>query len=112
MRVFFLHTTPFPKYSGGIDNWLFHIIQQLDKTDLKIVIIAPSSDSDPFYDIAPFRHLALIETVSITGHARIYRWLKTFLPFFSFLPVVIVYLRWSISAYIKLGSSWKRVGEI
>jgi hypothetical protein len=97
--ITFIDANPFPKYSGGMENWLFHLVAKLDERHIHTVIFASRSDGPPFHNIHAFRHLKLIEMPAIHRHQRSYALFKRFFPAFSFLPVALNYASWLVGAW-------------
>ncbi len=99
MSIVFVHLSPFPRYSGGIENWLFHLITEFDRRRIPVVLFAPVSSDPLFYDITGFQNLKLIGMPSIQRHERAYGFFKKFLPSLSFVPVGLSFLLWTVGAW-------------
>lgn len=99
MSITFIDPNPFPKYSGGMENWLFQMVAKLDERSVHNVIFASKSDTAPFHDIHAFRRLKLIEIPPIHGHQRSYALLERFFPAPSFVPVAFNYALWLVGAW-------------
>jgi len=99
MAIVFVHSTPFPRYSGGVDNWLFHLITEFDRRHVPVVLFAPVSSDPIFYDISGFQNLRLIGTPSIQRHERAYAFIKKILPSLWFVPIGVNFLLWTVGAW-------------
>jgi glycosyltransferase involved in cell wall biosynthesis len=44
--------SPFPRDSGGRENWLFHVIRRLDAAGYRVDLYSYDVDAPPFYDLA------------------------------------------------------------
>jgi len=99
MRLVFVHATPFPRYSGGIDNWLYHMIMELERRGIEVVVFSPRSDNPPFYDIEQFRNLTLVATPCIEGHERVYGLVKKYLPALRAAVVAGNFLLWMCGSW-------------
>lgn len=49
--ITFLIYSPFPKYSGGRENWLYHLAPQLRKKGRLVRVIAYASNRAPFHSL-------------------------------------------------------------
>ena len=99
MAIAFVDANPFPKYSGGMENWLFHLIGILNEKGVSCVVFASKSDADPFYDIVQYENVKLIELPFIQGYERSYAIVKRFIPRLWFCPLILNYLLWTIGAW-------------
>src|ERR1700693_5328758 len=50
-QVAFLIYSPFPKYSGGRENWLFNLAPHLRRRDKAVRVIALATNRAPFYSL-------------------------------------------------------------
>lgn len=99
MSLLFVHSSPFPKYSGGIDTWLFHVIEKLDEAGKRIVVFAPASPDAPYYDIASFKNLTIVELPPIYVSQSLYKKLKRVIPGLSVVLVAFALLKWPFKSW-------------
>jgi len=96
MRIVFLTANPFPSYSGGMENWLYHVLRVLnDETDIEATVVSPQSDAEPFYDLTPFERVSLARTREI-GKRRVKQgFLRGPLTVFRLVTTAFNYALWA-----------------
>lgn len=99
MSLVFVHSCPFPRYSGGIDTWLFHVIEKLDGRGRQVVVFAPASSGEVFYETSGFKNLKIVGLPSIEVKHNLYRRLKRMIPSLSVLPVAWAFLSWPFKTW-------------
>lgn len=102
MAVAFLDANPFPRYSGGMENWLFHLIQELDRRNTEVMVFVPRSDGAVFYDLREYKKLRLVETWSTGSPGKLYALLKRLIRPLSFLVLALNYFPWIAGAWWAL----------
>ncbi len=70
-RLSIVINSPFPQYSGGRENWLFHVLQRLDCWGYSVTLYTCASDRPAFYDLSGLKGLRLVRVPSLR---RRHRW--------------------------------------
>jgi glycosyltransferase involved in cell wall biosynthesis len=109
-KITFLHITPFPKYSGGADNWLFNIINKFEEHDVDIRIFTPKSKKDNFFDIKKFKKLSILELPIISIEETIFKIFSN--GIFKKTAVLLHLLIWTIRASVVITRNLEKNSEI
>ncbi|MFO1022639.1 MAG: glycosyltransferase [Planctomycetales bacterium] len=106
MRLIFLHASPFPAYTGGIETWLYHVTTHLSPRfpDLEICFIVPDSDQPPGFDLTPFSNVRFVKLRpwSLPNAVRFNGILRPVGKLMTLSLAVLRYLWWSWTGYRAL----------
>jgi glycosyltransferase involved in cell wall biosynthesis len=91
--ITFLIYSPFPKYSGGRENWLYHLAPLLGENGRKMSVIAYATNRDPFYSLEQ-SGVALVALPSVRYFYDAFRFLNRatagllkYVDLFFFYPI-------------------------
>jgi len=62
-RLTFLIYSPYPRYSGGRENWLFNLTGILARAGIQVTVIAHATNRRPFYPAVDGVRLVLLRSV-------------------------------------------------
>jgi len=71
-HITFIIFSSFPSYSGGRENWLFNVLQRLDRQGYETTVYAYHSPEPPFYDLSGLKRLRLVQVPAL----RRARWFR------------------------------------
>ena len=105
--VTFLIYSPFPKYSGGRENWLHHLAPHLRTRGHTVRVISYASNRPPFYSTAqsgiesiPLPSVRYFDRAFLMLN-RVFLGLPFYLDLFLFYPLVTAaYLAWTRPAQL------------
>jgi len=61
----FIIFSSFPSYSGGRENWLFNVLQRLDRQGYETTVYACQSPEPPFHDLSSLERLRLVQVPAL-----------------------------------------------
>lgn len=103
MHIAFISLSPFPSYSGGIENWLFNILRVYDQmNNCRVTVVAPSSQAPAFYDLSNLQNTDLIRTPPLKGYEKVYGILKNVSPSVGIVWAGLDKLWWSLATAFAL----------
>ena len=70
MRIVFIDVNPFPRYVGGMENWLFNFLFLLRKDRIDLVVVSPISAAPVVYEVDKISDLKIFNIGSLTCLAR------------------------------------------
>ncbi len=103
----FLHATPFPKFSGGIDTWLINIIKQISSQHIEVTVFTPRSDVPPFFDVSTLRNLHIVEGPELPNSRVLTHFARSRSQALGLLILGVGYVSWAL----RSGLSLKRLGK-
>jgi glycosyltransferase involved in cell wall biosynthesis len=90
----FLIYSPFPKYSGGRENWLHNLAPHLRERGRQVRVVAYASNRAPFYSVEQ-SGIGVVALPSVRYFDRVFRFLNRatlgllkYLDLFFFYPIV------------------------
>ena len=100
--VTFLIYSPFPKYSGGRENWLHHLAPHLKERGRQVRVIAYATDRAPFYSLEQ-SGIGVVALPSMRYFYRAFGFLNRatlgllkYVDLFLVYPIVaVLYLAWT-----------------
>ena len=65
--------SPFPRYSGGRENWLYNVLRQLDRLGYGVTVYALKSDRPLFYDLGSLSSVRLVSIPNLRQRSRLFQ---------------------------------------
>lgn len=78
--VNFIIASPFPNYSGGIENWLYHALIYFEDKGIKSRVFAYAGEGGSFYSLNMLSNATVIPVFTKTPEGRLMRWFYNISP--------------------------------